>query len=313
MQRAPPRKRNKLARQASAGACRRDAVANSPGERGRVRPGSLYRAWAEREPAEDVSGSIPWPVIHGTLPPLDPHAAVNFSDLQTQLSASPWSAVPLVFLAGVLTSLTPCIYPMIPITAAIVGGAQSADGGASRRRTLGLTMAYVIGLALVYSLLGLVAGLSGSMFGTISTNPWLYFAMANVLLLAALSMLDVLPIRLPTWLLTRATSAGQNGGLGGAFVMGAMSGLVAAPCGAPVMASVLTWVATTRSGVLGFLYLFVFSLGMCSLLVVVGLTSGATSKLPRSGAWMLWVKRVFATLMIGVAEYYLIEMGKLMF
>jgi len=238
---------------------------------------------------------------------------VNFSDLQTLLSASPWSAVPLVFLAGVLTSLTPCIYPMIPITAAIVGGAQSADGGAGRRRTLGLTMAYVIGLALVYSLLGLFAGLSGSMFGTISTNPWLYFAMANVLLLAALSMLDVLPIRLPAWLLTRATAAGQKGGLGGAFVMGAMSGLVAAPCGAPVMASVLTWVATTRSGVLGFLYLFVFSLGMCSLLVVVGLTSGAASKLPRSGAWMLWVKRVFATLMIGVAEYYLIEMGKLMF
>lgn len=250
------------------------------------------------------------PYLRGTLP--NP-TAVDFSNIQAQLGSSPLSAFPLVFLAGVLTSLTPCIYPMIPITAAIVGGAQTAEGGATKRRTLGLTMAYVIGLALVYSVLGLIAGLSGSMFGEISTNPWLYFAMANVLLLAALSMLDVLPIRLPSWLLTRATSAGQNGGYFGAFVMGAMSGLVAAPCGAPVMASVLTWVATTKSAVLGFLYLFVFSLGMCSLLVVVGLTSGASSKLPRSGAWMLWVKRVFAVLMIGVAEYYLIEMGKLMF
>jgi cytochrome c-type biogenesis protein len=202
---------------------------------------------------------------------------------------------------------------MIPITAAIVGGAQSAEGGASRGKTLRLTLAYVIGLALVYSILGLIAGLSGSMFGTISTNPWLYFAMANVLLLAALSMLDVLPIRLPSWLMTRAATAGKQGGVGGALIMGAMSGLVAAPCGAPVMASVLTFVATTRSAVLGFLYLFVFSLGMCSLLVVVGLTSGAASKLPRSGVWMVWVKRVFAVLMIGVAEYYLIEMGKLMF
>ncbi len=239
---------------------------------------------------------------------------MNFTDLPAQLGSSPWTAFPLVFLAGVLTSLTPCIYPMIPITAAIVGGAQRADDGAPNRgRTLRLTMAYVIGLALVYSILGLIAGLTGSMFGTISTNPWLYFAMANVLIIAALSMLDVLPIRLPTWLLTRATAAGQNGGWVGAFVMGAMSGLVAAPCGAPVMASVLTWVATTRSAVLGFLYLFVFSLGMCSLLVVVGLTSGSASKLPRSGVWMLWVKRVFAVLMIGVAEYYLIEMGKLMF
>ena len=244
--------------------------------------------------------------------PPDPNA-VNFSNLPAQLGTSPLSALPLVFLAGVLTSLTPCIYPMIPITAAIVGGAQTSAGGSSRGRTVGLTMAYVIGLALVYSILGLIAGLSGSMFGTISTNPWLYFAMANVLLLAALSMLDVLPIRLPAWLLTRATSAGQSGGFGGAFVMGAMSGLVAAPCGAPVMASVLTWVATTRSAVLGFLYLFVFSIGMCSILVVVGLTSGASSRLPRSGAWMLWIKRVFAVLMIGVAEYYLIEMGKLLF
>ncbi len=239
--------------------------------------------------------------------------AVDFSNIQAQLGSSPLSAFPIVFLAGVLTSLTPCIYPMIPITAAIVGGAQTAEGGATRGRTLGLTMAYVIGLALVYSILGLIAGLSGSMFGTISTNPWLYFGMANILLLAALSMLDVLPVRLPAWLLARATNAGRNGGFFGAFVMGAMSGLVAAPCGAPVMASVLTWVATTKSAVLGFLYLFVFSLGMCSLLVVVGLTSGASARLPRSGAWMLWVKRVFAAVMIGVAEYYLIEMGKLMF
>ncbi|MBC7842460.1 MAG: sulfite exporter TauE/SafE family protein [Gemmatimonadaceae bacterium] len=238
---------------------------------------------------------------------------MDFSNIQAQLGGSVLSALPLVYFGGVLYSMTPCIYPMIPITAAIVGGAQTSAAGSSKRRTVGLTLAYVVGVALTYSLLGLIAGMTGSMFGTISTNPWLYFAMANVLLLAALSMLDVLPIRLPSWLLTRATNAGQSGGFGGAFVMGAMSGLVAAPCGAPVMASVLTWVATTRSAVLGFFYLFVFSLGMCSILVVVGLTSGASSRLPRSGAWMVWVKRVFAVLMIGVAEYYLIEMGKLLF
>jgi len=95
--------------------------------------------------------------------------------------------------------------------------------------------------------------------------------------------------------------------------MGAMSGLVAAPCGAPVMAAVLTWVSTTGSAALGFPYLFAFSVGMCSLLVAVGLSSGLVSRLPRAGAWMLWVKRGFAVIMIGVAEYYLIEMGKLLF
>ena len=90
-----------------------------------------------------------------------------------------------------------------------------------------------------------------------------------------------------------------------------MSGLVAAPCSAPVMAAVLTWVTTTKSAVLGFAYLFVFSLGMCTILVVVGLSTGAVAKLPRAGNWMLWVKRVFALLMFGVAEYYLLKAGEL--
>jgi thiol:disulfide interchange protein DsbD len=93
--------------------------------------------------------------------------------------------------------------------------------------------------------------------------------------------------------------------------MGAVSGLVAAPCSAPVMAAVLTWVTTTKSAVLGFVYLFSFSLGMCTLLVVVGLSSGSLAKLPRAGAWMLWVKRAFALIMVGVAEYYLLKAGEL--
>ncbi|HEX3158190.1 MAG TPA: cytochrome c biogenesis protein CcdA [Gemmatimonadaceae bacterium] len=237
---------------------------------------------------------------------------MDFANIAAQLSQSPATALPLVFLAGVLTSLTPCIYPMIPITAAIVGGQSASGVRQPRGRTLLLTLAYVVGLATVYAGLGLFAGLTGTMFGTVSTNPWLYFAMANVLVLAALSMLDVLPVRLPSALVQRAATAGTGGRATGAFVMGAMSGLVAAPCSAPVMAAVLTWVSTTGSATLGFAYLFAFSLGMCALLVVVGLSAGAVGRLPRAGAWMVWVKRAFALLMLGVAEYYLIEMGKLL-
>jgi cytochrome c-type biogenesis protein len=237
---------------------------------------------------------------------------VDFSNIAEQLSASPVTALPLVFLAGVLTSLTPCIYPMIPITAAIVGGTATGEERAPRGRTVALTLTYVLGLALVYSALGLFAGLTGTLFGSVSTNPWLYFAMANVLVLAALAMLDVLPVRLPAGLVARASTAGTGGRVSGAFVMGAMSGLVAAPCSAPVMAAVLTWVSATKSAWLGFLYLFAFSLGMCALLVAVGLSTGAVSRLPRAGVWMVRVKKVFAIVMLGVAEYYLIKMGQLL-
>jgi thiol:disulfide interchange protein DsbD len=239
-------------------------------------------------------------------------------DLAAQLTANPLAALPLLFGAGVLTSLTPCVYPMIPITAAIVGGQSATAPGAapaprSRWRPVALTLAYVVGLAAVYAGLGLFAGLTGTLFGSVSTNPWVFLAMANLLLLSALAMLDVLPVRVPQALMQRAATAGDGGRAVGAFVMGAMSGLVAAPCSAPVMVGVLTWVSTTRSAGLGFLYLFTFSLGMCALLVAVGLSSGAVARLPRAGAWMLWVKRLFAALMIGAAEYYLVQAGTVWF
>lgn len=237
---------------------------------------------------------------------------MDLASVAERLSTNPAAALPALFLAGVLTSLTPCIYPMIPITAAIVGGQSVGEASRPRWRPAALTLSYVVGLAAVYSALGLFAGMSGTMFGSVSTNPWLYLAMANVLVVAALAMLDVLPVRLPAALVQRASTAGTRGRLGGAFVMGAMSGLVAAPCSAPVMAVVLTWVSTTRSALLGFSYLFAFSLGMCALLVAVGLSAGVVGRLPRAGAWMVWVKRAFALVMLVVAEWYLVEMGKLL-
>lgn len=234
---------------------------------------------------------------------------MDFSALPHQLGQNPFLAVLVLYLGGVLTSLTPCVYPMIPITAAIVGG-QSVGGG-SKRRVAMLVGAYVVGLSLVYSALGVFAGLTGTLFGSVSTNPWLYLLMANLLILAALVMLDAIPLRLPAFV-SRSAAAGKGGSIPGTFTMGAVSGLVAAPCSAPVMAVVLTWVATTKSGVLGFIYLLSFSLGMCTLLVIIGLSAGALAGLPKAGVWMLWIKRVLAVIMIGVAEYYLMQMGQLL-
>jgi cytochrome c-type biogenesis protein len=226
--------------------------------------------------------------------------------LSETLSQSPILAVGTLFGAGVLTSLTPCIYPMIPITASVIVGTAGDD--APRRRVVGLTLTYVVGLATFYAILGLIAGLSGTLFGTISASPWARLAVGNLLLVFGLAMLDVIPIRVPERLTTWA------GGLGGGtypavFTLGATSGIVAAPCGAPAFAVVLTWVAATQSGLTGFIYLFVFSLGMTSLLVAVGLSSGFASRLPKSGGWMIWAKRFAALVMLVMAEYYFVQAG----
>jgi len=221
----------------------------------------------------------------------------------------PLVGIPTLFGAGLLTSLTPCVYPMVPITAGILGGAGARER--SRRKTVQLTLLYVLGLSLVYATLGLIAGLTGTLFGTISSNPWAYFIFGNLLLIAALAMLDVIPVVVPERLLAWASGIGGQSAWG-VFLMGATSGLVAAPCGAPAFAAVLTWVSSTQSGVLGFIYLFVFSLGMTAVLVAIGLSAGTLSALPRAGAWMRWIKVIAGIVMLGMAEYYFVKMGSVL-
>lgn len=216
-------------------------------------------------------------------------------------------ALALLFGAGLVTSLTPCVYPMIPITMGVISG--TAREGQSRWRTVGLTLTYATGLATLYAFLGMLAGLSGTLFGTVASSPWARLAVGNLLLIFGLAMLGVIPIRMPQRLMTWA--GGLKGGTYPAvFALGATSGIVAAPCGAPAFAVVLTWVSTTQSAVWGFVYLFVFSIGMTALLVAVGLFSGTLALLPRSGRWMVWIKRVAGILMLIMAQYYFVQAGK---
>jgi cytochrome c-type biogenesis protein len=216
----------------------------------------------------------------------------------------PIASLIALFGAGLLTSLSPCIFPMIPITVGIISG-SSAGGATPRSRVVGRTLTYVLGLALLYALMGLVAGLTGTLFGTVASNPYVRIGLANLLVLFALALLDVFPVNVPQRLATWA--AGLSGGSYPAvFLLGATSGIVAAPCGAPAFAAV----AATHSGVLGFVYLFVFSLGMTAVLAAVGLFSGLLTVLPRPGPWMTWIKRLSAVVLLLVAEYYLIQVGK---
>src|SRR5256886_9566727 len=187
--------------------------------------------------------------------------------LSATLSHNPLIALVTLFGAGLVTSLTPCIYPMIPITAGILSGATA--GQPSRGRTARLTLAYATGLALFYAILGLIAGLSGSLFVYLSASPWARFAIGNLLLVFALAMFDVIPVSAPQRLMRWA------GGLGGGsypavFLLGATSGIVAAPCGAPAFAAGLPGGATTRRGGFGFVYLFLVFLRLTPALLLRG-------------------------------------------
>jgi thiol:disulfide interchange protein DsbD len=230
------------------------------------------------------------------------------AQMSAALQHRPLVAVPLLFAAGIVTSLNPCIWPMIPITMGTISGVSQSSGG-SRKRAIGLTLTYVAGLALFYAILGLIAGLSGSLFGSIGASRWALLAIGNLLLIFALAMLEVIPVRMPARLATWAGSLG-GGSYPAVLLLGATSGIVAAPCGAPAFAAVLTWVATTRSAALGFIYLFVFSLGMTAVLVVVGIFSGALAVLPKPGAWMIWIKRGAGIILLLMAEFYFVKAGQ---
>ena len=219
-------------------------------------------------------------------------------------SFSPLAYV-IVFAAGVLTSFTPCVYPMIPVTVTYIGGAQAG----SKKRAALRTLVYVLGIAIVYSSLGAFAALTRTFFGQISTNPWIYFIVGNVIILFGLSMLDAIVIPIPG-MLTRGSKGGDN--YLGALVMGMASGLVAAPCTAPVLGTLLIYVGSSGSMAYGASLLFTFAFGLGFLLLILGTFAGALASLPRAGAWMVTVKKVFGLGMILVGEYFLVKMGRLM-
>jgi len=225
--------------------------------------------------------------------------------MEAYLQASILMSFIAAFLGGLLTSFTPCVYPMIPITAGYVG---SRNLGGSKVRGFILSLSYVLGVALTYSFLGVFAAATGRFFGQVSTNPYAYLIVANIIILLGLSMLDVFTI--PSFVPKSASS--ERGGIGGAIIIGMASGFVAAPCTAPVLGVMLAYVASTGNILLGWSLLFVFSLGMGVLLVLVGTFSGLVAALPRSGEWMVKVKKGIGFLMIGLGEYFLIKMGELL-
>ena len=209
---------------------------------------------------------------------------------------------------GLLTSFTPCVYPIIPILVGYVG----AKSEKSKRRGFILSLLFVLGLSITYSILGAVASLTGTMFGQIQSSPWAYLIIGNIILLLGLSMLDVYQIRLPQFLQGRGLKQSKKGFLG-SLSLGFASGFIAAPCTVPVSGVLLAYVASQQNIAFGVLLLFVFSLGMGTLLIIAGTFTGILSALPKSGKWMVIIKKGLGWLILITAEYFLIQAGKFWF
>ncbi|MDQ7784344.1 MAG: cytochrome c biogenesis protein CcdA [Desulfomonilaceae bacterium] len=203
-----------------------------------------------------------------------------------------------VFAGGLALNLTPCVYPLIPITVSYFGSRT----GQSRRRLAANGLLYLLGLSTTNSVLGVLAALTGSLMGSVLQSPLVLTAIAGILVFFAASLFGFWEVRLPHQL--TAAASRSFGGYFGSLFMGLSLGIVAAPCIGPFVLGLLTWVAVIGSPWFGFLIFFVLSLGLGLPLLILGVFSGSLERLPGSGQWMLWVRQLMGWVLIGMAVYF---------
>jgi thiol:disulfide interchange protein DsbD len=246
-----------------------------------------------------AAGAASAPATVTTPPAAAPSGGSELSGIASLLGGGRLLAiVPAFVLLGLGLAFTPCVLPMVPILSSIIVG----EGQVPRSRSFILSLAYSLGMAIVYTVLGVVAGLVGEGLAAALQNPWMLGAFALLIVAMALSMFGVYQLQAPAALQTRLASASgrqSSGKLAGVFVMGAISALIVGPCVAAPLAGALVYISQTRNVLVGGTALFSMALGMSIPLLLVGVSAG--SLLPRAGAWMESVKRFFGVLMLAMA------------
>lgn len=202
------------------------------------------------------------------------------------------------FLGGIALSVSPCVYPLLPITLGYIG----IKATASKLKGFILSFIYVTGIAITYSILGLIASLTGKFFGKISSNPATYIFVGLMVILFGVSMLDILHISLPP--LIKLSPSKKKGYLS-IFFLGLTSGLVISPCVTPVLGTILLYLATKKNILYGITLLFTFAYGMGLVFIVAGTFSAILIGLPKLGKWMIYIKRVCAFIIIGMGIYFI--------
>jgi len=203
----------------------------------------------------------------------------------------------LAFLGGIGVSLTPCVFPLIPITVSYIG--IKSEG--SRRRGFVLSLIYVTGIAVTYSILGMLASLAGIFFGSISSHPVTYIFVGAAVIFFGLSMLDLFAISLP--MIKLRSISGKKGYIS-AFFLGISSGLIVGPCLTPVLASILSYLATKKNILYGMSLLISFAYGMGVILILAGTFSSFMLSLPKSGKWMVYIKKAGAVVLLCAGAYF---------
>jgi thiol:disulfide interchange protein DsbD len=229
--------------------------------------------------------------------------AVSWGDYVGTLVKTTESLLVRIFLAlllGLLVSFTPCIYPMIPITIGIL----QAQKQSSVFNNFLVSLSYVMGIAVTFSCLGLLAAYTGQLFGTLVTNPIVIGIIVAIMIYLAGSMFGFYEMYIPRFMQSHRTMS-RRGSLISAFIFGAISGTVASPCLSPGLLLLLTVVSTLGSSLAGFAMLFAFGVGLGLPLLIIGTFSGSLSMLPRAGMWMIEVKKVFGFLLLGVCFYFI--------
>lgn len=207
-----------------------------------------------------------------------------------------------VFVGGLALNLTPCVYPLIPITIGYFGG--QSEGRTSRLTLMGLL--FMLGMAVTYSIVGVVTSLTGAVFGALLQNPIVIIIIAAIFVVLSLSMFGVYEFKLPdSWV---AKAGGAKGGYYGAFFMGLTMGIVAAPCIGPFVLGLVTYVAAKGDPLFGFLMFFVLALGLGLPYLFLAIFSGKIKNLPRAGMWMDAVKHIFGFILLGMALYFLLPL-----
>jgi thiol:disulfide interchange protein DsbD len=208
----------------------------------------------------------------------------------------------IVFLGGLALNLTPCVYPLIPITIGYFGG--QSEGNTKKLMMMGVL--FVLGLAVTYSIIGVITSLTGAVFGALLQNPIVIVFVALIIITLSLSMFGVYEFKLPDKIVAKA--GGAKGGYYGAFFMGLTMGIVAAPCIGPFVLGLVTYVASKQDALFGFIMFFVLAIGLGTPYLFLAIFSGKIKNLPRAGEWMQGVEHIFGLILVGMAIYFLLPL-----